>query len=63
MSVLDLLSSSHGQNGSEANISLAKEIADSENHDAIKELVEDLSNQDKKNSSRLHQGTLRNGIY
>ncbi|MBP6872592.1 MAG: hypothetical protein KBC43_11340 [Bacteroidales bacterium] len=48
MSVIDLLSSSLGQKGNEANISLAKEIAESENHDAIKELVVNLKNKDTK---------------
>lgn len=48
MSVIDLLSSSLGQNGNEANISLAKEIAASENRDAIKELINNLKNKNTK---------------
>ena len=48
MTVLKLLSSSLGQKGNEANIALAKEIAETENHEAIKELVENLINKDKK---------------
>jgi hypothetical protein len=48
MSVIELLSSSLGQNGNEANIALAKDIAGSENHEAIRELVENLKNRDKK---------------
>ena len=48
MSVINQLSSSLGQKGNEANIALAKEIAESENTEAIKELVENLENKDKK---------------
>ena len=48
MTVLDLLSSSKGQKGNEANIALAKQIALSGNHKAIKELVDNLKNSDKK---------------
>ena len=36
MSVINLLSSALGQKGNEANIVLAKEIANSENHQAVK---------------------------
>lgn len=48
MTVLKSLSSSLGQRGNEANIALAREIAETENHDAIKELVDNLKNKDKK---------------
>lgn len=48
MSVLNLLSSSLGQKGNDANIALAKDIAEKENHSAIKELVSNLKNKDKK---------------
>ena len=48
MSVLDLLSSSRGQKGNEANIVLARQIAMSENHEVVKELVQNLKNNDKK---------------
>ncbi|MBT3210368.1 MAG: hypothetical protein HN704_15910 [Bacteroidetes bacterium] len=48
MSILNSLSSSLGQRGNKAEITLAKEIAETENHDAIKELVENLQNKDKK---------------
>ena len=48
MSVINQLSSSLGQKGNEANIAFAKEIAESENTEAIKELVENLENKDKK---------------
>ena len=48
MTVIKLLSSSLGQRGNEANIALAKEIAETENHDAIKELVDNLNNKNKK---------------
>ncbi len=48
MTVLNSLASSLGEKGSGANIALAKEIASTENHQAIKELVENLNNKDKK---------------
>lgn len=48
MTVIKALSSSLGQRGNEANIALAKEIAETENHEAIKELVDNLNNKDKK---------------
>lgn len=48
MTVINQLSSSLGQRGNDANISLAKEIAETKNSDAIKELVENLKNKDKK---------------
>ncbi len=48
MTVLNSLSSQKGQKGNEANIGLAKEIAITENHDDVKELVENLTNKDKK---------------
>ena len=47
MTVINALSSSLGQKGNEANIALAKEIAETENHDAIRELVDNLNNRDK----------------
>ncbi len=47
MPVINLLASSQGLKGNEANIALAKEIASSENHDAVKELVDNLENQNK----------------
>jgi len=48
MSVLGSLSSSKGQNGNEANIALANEIAHTENLLAIKELAQNLNHKDKK---------------
>lgn len=48
MTILNSLSSSLGQKGNKANIALATEIAETENHDAIKELVNNLNNNDKK---------------
>ena len=48
MTVIKALSSSLGQKGNETNIALAKEIAETENHDAIRELVDNLNNRDKK---------------
>jgi len=47
MSIINSLSSVLGQKGSDANITLAKEIADSNNAEAIKELIDNLSNKDK----------------
>jgi len=47
MSVINLLSSSQGQKGNEANIVLAKEISASNNKGAVRELVENLSNKNK----------------
>ena len=48
MKVLDLLASTQGLKGSEANIVLAQKLAASENHEGIKVLVENLSNKDKR---------------
>jgi len=48
MTILNLLTSSLGQKGNEANIALARQIALSENHEAIKELVENLKNKNRK---------------
>nr|WP_299069884.1 hypothetical protein [uncultured Allomuricauda sp.] len=48
MTVITQLSSSLGQKGNDANIALAKGIAAAENNNAIKELVENLKNKDKK---------------
>ena len=48
MTIIKSLSSSLGQKGNEANIALAKEIAETENHEAIEELVDNLNNKDKK---------------
>lgn len=48
MGILSKLSSSLGQKGNDANIALAKEIAETENTDAIEELVAHLKNKDKK---------------
>lgn len=47
MTVITQLSSLR-QKGNDANIALAKEIAEAENKNAIKELVENLKNKDKK---------------
>jgi hypothetical protein len=47
MSVIDKLASSLNESGSSANIKLAKDIVDREDHLAIKELVANLSNKDK----------------
>lgn len=47
MPVINLLASSQGFKGNVANIALAKEIASSENHDAVKVLADNLGNQDK----------------
>lgn len=48
MTIIKSLSSSLGQKGNDANIVLAKEIAETENYNAIKELVNNLNNKDKK---------------
>jgi len=48
MTVINSLSSSLGQKGNNANIALAKEVADTENHEAIKELVSNLNNRNKR---------------
>ncbi len=48
MGVINLLVSQQGLRGSEANIALARQIADTDNKKAIKELVENLSNKDKR---------------
>ncbi len=48
MTVINQLSSSLGHKGNDANIALAKKLAETENSDAIKELVENLKNKDKK---------------
>lgn len=48
MTIIHLLASSQGQKGNEANIALAREIATTNNEDAIKELVNNLKNKDKK---------------
>ncbi len=48
MTVINQLSSSQGQKGNDANIALAEDIAKTENSDAIKELVNNLENKDKK---------------
>ena len=48
MTVLTQLSSAVGQKGNDANIALAKEIAETKNRAAIQELVENLQNKDKK---------------
>ncbi|MBC3759862.1 hypothetical protein H7U19_15725 [Hyunsoonleella sp. SJ7] len=48
MNVINQLSSSQGQKGNDTNIALAKDIATTENNDAIRELVENLENKGKK---------------
>ncbi len=48
MNIIDLLASTQGLKGSEANIVLAQKLAASENHEGIKELVENLFNKDKR---------------
>ena len=48
MNTINLLSSSLGQKDSNANLVLAKDIAEKENKNAIKELVDNLNNKDKK---------------
>jgi len=48
MSIINLLSSSLGQKGNDANIKLANEIVEKESKSAIKELVDNLNNNDKK---------------
>lgn len=48
MTVINSLSSSLGQKGNEANIALAKEIAEADNYDAIKEIVDNLKHNDKR---------------
>ncbi len=47
MTIIKLLSSSQGLKGNEANIELAKQISATENKNAVKELVENLTNKDK----------------
>ena len=48
MAAIDLLSSSLGKSDNEANIALARRIAEAEDKNAIKELVDNLQNKDKK---------------
>ena len=48
MSVLPLLASALGSRSSEANIALAQQIASSENHEAINELIVNLRNKDTR---------------
>jgi hypothetical protein len=48
MTTIDLLASSQGQKGNEANIALAREIAMTNNKAATKELIDNLRNKDKK---------------
>jgi dsDNA-binding SOS-regulon protein len=48
MTVINSLSSSLEQKGNDANIALAKEIAEADNYDAIKELVDNLKHKDKR---------------
>lgn len=47
MTVINLLASSQGLKGNEANISLAEEISKSNNKTAVKELVDNLNNKNK----------------
>jgi hypothetical protein len=47
MSVINLLSSSQGKKGNDANISLANELSTSQDTLAIKELVDNLNNKNK----------------
>jgi hypothetical protein len=47
MTVLNLLASVQGKKGNEANITLAQEIAISDNKGAVKELVDNLNNKNK----------------
>lgn len=48
MSVVNLLASQLGRNDEEPNIELAHKLAKEENHAAIEEIIENLSNKDKK---------------
>ena len=48
MNIIDMLASSQEQKGNETNILLAKELAASENHEGITELVRNLMNKDKR---------------
>lgn len=48
MTIINQLSSALGQKGNAANIALANKIAGVKNYKAIKELVENLKNKDKK---------------
>lgn len=47
MTIIKLLSSSQGLKGNEANIELAKQISATDNRNAVKELIENLTNKDK----------------
>ncbi len=47
MTVLKLLSSTQGLKGNEANIALARQISLTDNKNAVKELVDNLDNEDK----------------
>lgn len=47
MTVLNLLASTQGLKGNEANIALAKQISLTDNKNAVKELVDNLGNKDK----------------
>ncbi len=48
MSIINKLASSLGERGAESNIKLAKDIAATNDKNAIYELVENLNNKDKK---------------
>ena len=47
MTVLNLLSSTQGLKGNEANIALARQISLTDNKNAVKELIDNLGNNDK----------------
>jgi hypothetical protein len=48
MKIVVSISSSLGQRGNEANLALVKEIAETENYEANRELIENLNNKDKR---------------
>jgi hypothetical protein len=48
MKIVNLLASQLGRNDEEPNIELARELANEENHTGIEEIIENISNKDKK---------------
>ncbi len=61
MSILNRLSSAIGASGNQNEIELAKEIAETENHDYIRDLIENLNNKSKKVQSECIKALYETG--
>ncbi len=61
MSILNRLSSAIGATGNQNEIELAKEIAETENHDYVRELIDNLKNKDKKVQSECIKALYETG--